>query len=94
VAALSLRRVPHPLAVPSRAIAPRDAAGARAQAHKVKGSGLSVGARRFARTAGELQRSVEAGRLTLAAEKLEERRAGCERLRVSFGARSRGDSDP
>jgi CheY-like chemotaxis protein/HPt (histidine-containing phosphotransfer) domain-containing protein len=94
VVALFLRLVPDQLDVLSRAIETRDAAGARAQAHKVKGSGLSVGARRFARTAGELQRIVEAGRLTLAAEKLEELRAGFERLRVSFGARSRGDSDP
>ena len=94
VVALFLRFVPEQLGALSRALEAGDAAEARAQAHKIKGSGLSLGARRFARTAGELQRIVEAGRLNLAPDKVEELSAGFERLRQSLGPQPVPDAAP
>jgi signal transduction histidine kinase/DNA-binding response OmpR family regulator len=86
VIALFLRLLPGQLDELTRALEAGDAAAARAHAHKLKGSGLSVGARRFARLAGELQLVVDAGRLPLAREKLDELRAAFERLRERLGA--------
>jgi signal transduction histidine kinase/DNA-binding response OmpR family regulator len=86
VITLFLQLVPGQLDALGRAIAAGDASEARAHAHKVKGSGLSLGARRFARIAGELQLVVEAGRLSLAPEKLEELRASYARVQAKLTA--------
>jgi len=83
---LFLRLVPGQLDALGGALAAGDAGEARTHAHKVKGSGLSIGARRFARIASELQLIAEAGRLPLAPDKLDELRACFERVRAKLTA--------
>jgi CheY-like chemotaxis protein/HPt (histidine-containing phosphotransfer) domain-containing protein len=69
---LFLTLVPRQIAELERAITSGDAGGARAHAHTLKGSALSLGARSLASSASELQRLAERAALSEAAAKLGE----------------------
>jgi signal transduction histidine kinase/DNA-binding response OmpR family regulator len=68
---LVLKHVPDQLAALAEAIESSDAAGCRAQAHKLKGSTASIGARRMAATAEDLQKAAEVGELSNAPKAME-----------------------
>jgi HPt (histidine-containing phosphotransfer) domain-containing protein len=68
---LVLKHVPDQLAALAEAIESKDVASCRAQAHKLKGSTASIGARRMAATAEDVQKAAEAGDLSQAPQAME-----------------------